>query len=64
MRIVAEGIETDQDWQFAKDLGVDKLQGYKFARPMPILELISWAANRNLDPVCTEVQEDGAARRG
>lgn len=43
MRIVAEGIETDQDWQFAKNLGVDKLQGYKFARPMPVDELISWA---------------------
>jgi EAL domain-containing protein (putative c-di-GMP-specific phosphodiesterase class I)/FixJ family two-component response regulator len=43
MRIVAEGIETDKDWQFAKNLGVDKLQGYKFARPMPVDELISWA---------------------
>lgn len=57
MRIVAEGIETDQDWQFAKDLGVDKLQGYRFARPMPVNELISWAATRNLDPVRNEVQD-------
>ncbi len=61
MRIVAEGIETDQDWQFAKDLGVDKLQGFRFARPMPINELISWAASRNLDPVRTEDQDAFAA---
>ncbi|MCP5084957.1 MAG: EAL domain-containing protein [Alphaproteobacteria bacterium] len=61
MRIVAEGIETDQDWQFAKDLGVDKLQGYRFARPMPVSELTSWAATRNLDPVRIEVQELVAA---
>ncbi len=61
MRIVAEGIETDQDWHFAKDLGVDKLQGFKFARPMPVNELISWAAARNLDPIGTQVHQSVAA---
>ena len=64
MRIVAEGIETDQDWQFARELGVDKLQGFRFARPMPINDLIPWASARKLDPVRAKVQETLAAHHG
>lgn len=52
MQIVAEGIETDADWSFAKNLGVDKLQGYLFARPMPIDELLLWASTRQLESIC------------
>ena len=64
MRIVAEGIETDLDWQLAQNLGVDKLQGYRFARPMPVNELASWVAARPLDPVQIEDQESVAAYHG
>lgn len=64
MRIVAEGIETDDDWQFAKNLGIDKLQGFRFARPMPIQELVSWRAARQLEPLQEKTQETAAENYG
>ena len=43
MRTVAEGIETSEVWDLMTSLGVDRLQGYLIAKPMPIDELFSWA---------------------
>ena len=31
---IAEGVETDDDYAFLRDLGIDLMQGYYFARPM------------------------------
>ena len=42
MRLVAEGIETDDDRRFVSSLGVDLIQGYYYAKPMPVNELFSW----------------------
>jgi len=39
--IIAEGIETDEELNSLRDLGVDKAQGYLLGRPMPIKEAIS-----------------------
>nr|WP_316629084.1 EAL domain-containing response regulator [uncultured Brevundimonas sp.] len=36
MRIVAEGIETEQQLQMASDFGIDEAQGFFFSRPVPI----------------------------
>jgi FOG: EAL domain len=38
--IVAEGVETQEQSQYLADQGVDFLQGYLFARPMPPAEFI------------------------
>lgn len=35
MRCVAEGIETDSQIELLKQLGCDRLQGYKIGKPMP-----------------------------
>ena len=43
MRIVAEGVESKEDSDLLIGLGVDRLQGYFFAKPLPINELVSWA---------------------
>jgi diguanylate cyclase (GGDEF)-like protein/PAS domain S-box-containing protein len=37
---VAEGIETLQDWELLKKLGIDYGQGYFFSRPMPIEDML------------------------
>jgi len=39
LKIVAEGVETLEHCKILQDLGVDLLQGYYFARPIPMNEL-------------------------
>ena len=38
MRIVAEGIETREQVDFLAKMDCDLIQGYYFAKPMPISE--------------------------
>ena len=40
--IVAEGVETDQEVQALTEQGVDRIQGYALARPMPVDSLIQF----------------------
>ena len=35
MRLLAEGVETTDEWEFVKQRGIDEVQGYYIARPMP-----------------------------
>lgn len=42
MVTVAEGAETDEDWRLLGGLGVDQVQGFLIARPMPGPELLGW----------------------
>ena len=52
--VVAEGIETKEQWELLRKLGLDFGQGYLFSRPMPIenmllmLEMESEAKASNL----------------
>ena len=39
---VAEGVETDAQWQYLKDLDADQVQGYLFCRPLSIIDLEHW----------------------
>ncbi|MBI3523723.1 MAG: EAL domain-containing response regulator [Betaproteobacteria bacterium] len=42
MKIVAEGVETQEDWDCAGELGCDLIQGYFIARPMPGDQMPGW----------------------
>ena len=42
LAVVAEGVETQEQARILRDLGVDMLQGYLYAKPMPPDELIEW----------------------
>lgn len=42
MKIVAEGVETQEDWDCAVDLGCDLIQGFYVARPMPGNQISGW----------------------
>lgn len=35
MVVLAEGVENEEQAQFVKDCGIDQVQGYYYARPMP-----------------------------
>ncbi len=42
MRLVAEGVETREQWDYVADQGIDQIQGYFIARPMPAADFQSW----------------------
>ena len=42
LRTIAEGVETTEVAHALRDLGVDRAQGYLYARPLPPDELRSW----------------------
>ncbi|HEY9051068.1 MAG TPA: EAL domain-containing protein [Gammaproteobacteria bacterium] len=42
MKVVAEGVETDAILRELQKFGCDIAQGYFFAKPMPIDEMMSW----------------------
>ncbi|HZP22673.1 MAG TPA: EAL domain-containing response regulator [Terriglobales bacterium] len=44
MNTVAEGVEDQDDWDFARAAGCELAQGYFIARPMPAAELVGWIA--------------------
>ena len=35
IRTLAEGVETEEQYEFMKNLGCDNIQGFYFAKPMP-----------------------------
>lgn len=42
LTVVAEGVETRQDWDLLKQLGCQKAQGYYIAKPMPADAFLDW----------------------
>ena len=47
MRVVAEGVETYEDWQTVVELGCDVIQGYMLARPMPPEEFVEFVRDKH-----------------
>jgi EAL domain-containing protein (putative c-di-GMP-specific phosphodiesterase class I) len=45
LKVVAEGVETEQQQDILRKLGCDELQGYLFAKPMSAQALLLWAMN-------------------
>ena len=46
LTIVAEGVETIEEWDALRDAGCDLAQGYLLGRPMPAADFDVWLANR------------------
>jgi EAL domain-containing protein (putative c-di-GMP-specific phosphodiesterase class I)/AmiR/NasT family two-component response regulator len=44
MRVVAEGVETQEDWDAVRAAGVDLVQGYFIAKPMAAAAIPRWMA--------------------
>lgn len=42
MSICAEGVEDEGDWEFISRAGVDSVQGFFAARPMPATDIVGW----------------------
>lgn len=42
LEVIAEGVETERQLELLTALGVDGVQGYCFAQPMPVSEFLRW----------------------
>lgn len=42
LKVVAEGIETEEQRDFLRDKGCDMMQGYWLSKPLPVTELEDW----------------------
>ena len=47
LHVVAEGVETQSDWDLVTELGCDEIQGYYVARPMPGSNIPAWLKRWN-----------------
>jgi EAL domain-containing protein (putative c-di-GMP-specific phosphodiesterase class I) len=45
IKAVAEGVETQQDWDMLQELGCDLAQGFFIARPMEASAYVTWATD-------------------
>jgi diguanylate cyclase len=53
LRVVGEGVETQETWDILRASGCDSAQGYLLARPMAVEQLAGWLANTS--PVAAPV---------
>ncbi|MFN0039936.1 MAG: putative bifunctional diguanylate cyclase/phosphodiesterase [Burkholderiales bacterium] len=42
LKVVAEGVETAEQYEFLRKLGCDQIQGYYFSRPIPSSEIVTF----------------------
>lgn len=47
-KVVVEGVETEEQAQIFIDMGVDYIQGYYYARPMPEEEYLEFLRKNNI----------------
>lgn len=48
-KVVTEGVECEWQLDLVRELGVDLIQGYLIARPMPPDQLLTWLQERSQD---------------
>jgi EAL domain-containing protein (putative c-di-GMP-specific phosphodiesterase class I)/CheY-like chemotaxis protein len=53
LRTVAEGVETQAQLEFLRQIGCDMAQGFLFARPMPMADWLRWMELRQSVPLGT-----------
>jgi diguanylate cyclase (GGDEF)-like protein/PAS domain S-box-containing protein len=54
MKVVAEGVETDEQWRMLRQLNCDRMQGYLFSKPLPATQVRSYL-EQAADTAMTEV---------
>jgi EAL domain-containing protein (putative c-di-GMP-specific phosphodiesterase class I) len=57
LRMVAEGVETDEAYMELTRLGCDQAQGFLMSRPVPAAELDHWLRNRRALDLPTDIRQ-------
>ncbi len=47
LKIVSEGIETDEQFKAMDELGINYIQGYYFSKPLPADEFLDFIIKNN-----------------
>lgn len=63
IRIVAEGVETEEQLAFLRKEGCDEVQGFLFSRPLPVEQLMAVFASVGLEPALRYDEPAPRARR-
>jgi EAL domain-containing protein (putative c-di-GMP-specific phosphodiesterase class I) len=61
LRVVAEGVETDEAWDTLVAMGCDVAQGYYFSPPAPADAITRWLADFRQPPNTTITTPTGQA---
>ncbi|MYL70735.1 EAL domain-containing protein [Halobacillus litoralis] len=48
MKVIAEGVETAEQWDFLKNEKCDEIQGYFYSKPLPPEQLITIFENKTI----------------
>ena len=58
LKLIAEGVETREQVEYLRQRKVDSLQGYYFARPMPIEVFPIWLERYNKSTQIITLREE------
>lgn len=61
MRVIAEGVETAEQFEYLRDLGCNGIQGYFFFRPMPLEEFSGLLERESLSGAPAEPELNSGA---
>lgn len=59
IEVVAEGVESQEEFETLTRLGCPLLQGFYFMRPAPLGQVVEWAGGATLLSLCLEAQSLG-----
>lgn len=59
LKVVAEGVETEEQYTFLRHYACDMMQGYLFSKPLPVNEVVPFLQRAVVRPRTLEVRRPG-----
>jgi EAL domain-containing protein (putative c-di-GMP-specific phosphodiesterase class I) len=56
LNVVAEGVETEEQYSFLRHYQCDLMQGYLFSKPIPAAEMFTYLCGNYPRPITSEVR--------